>query len=725
MKLVIVESPSKAKTIEKYLGDDYTVLSSIGHVRELPKNETKAINIENNFKPYYEVIKGKEKVISQLKESVKNAEIVYLATDPDREGEAIAWHLKEILNIKAPKRIIFNEITEKKIVDAIKTPREIDNNLKVAQEARRVLDRLFGYTLSALIWKKVRYGLSAGRVQSPALRILMEREREIQKFKPTPFWIIQGKIKNKDEKIFEVSGIGDFLKYGDAKTVLDIGVSSWWIASEIKKTKRSRKPNQPFITSTLQQQANSRLFYSPSNTMRIAQKLYEAGFITYMRTDSTRMSHLAHESIKSVIENNFGKDLYEKKEYENKKKNVQDAHEAIRPTDMTKITAGKTEEEKKIYQLIWRRTIASQMVSSESLTTNIKLTPRDIKNTNIILVLKGSQITKMGWLEVDQDICDSENILPEIQKFDEFECIELNQIDKHTEPPNRYSEAGLVKELEKRDIGRPSTYAATIKTLTDRMYVEKEGRTLIPTDTGNVVSSFLEKHFKTYIADIFTANMEDNLDKIAIGEKKYKDVLAEFYYPFFDSVDKKKDIEKLTTLGKASSDFRCPICKSGMNIKLSKIGIFMSCGRFPDCNGARTKDGEEIKEEKIGKICPKCNKGELIKKMGKYGFFCTCNNYPKCKYIEQDKEITEKAKTGVECPVCKKAEIIERKGKFGVFYGCNSYPECKFTMRARPTSKNCNICKSLMMEGTKTIPERCCDKTCPMHRPDKLAKNKT
>ena len=724
MKLVIVESPSKAKTIEKYLGDNYTVLSSIGHICELPKSESKAINIENDFKPCYEVIKGKEKIIFQLKESVKKAEIVYLATDPDREGEAIAWHLKEILNIKTPKRIVFNEITKEKVEDAIKNPREIDDNLKIAQEARRVLDRLFGYTLSALIWKKVRYGLSAGRVQSPALRILMEREREREKFKSTPFWIIQGKIRNKDGKIFEVSGVGEFLKYGDAKTVLDIGVPSWWIVGEIKKTKRSRKAKQPFITSTLQQQSNSRLSYSPANTMRIAQKLYEEGFITYMRTDSTRMSDLAHESIKLVIENSFGKDLYEKKEHTDKKKNIQDAHEAIRPTDMTKITAGRNEEEKKIYQLIWKRTIASQMVDAESLTTNIKLNPKVIKNENIILVLKGSQITKMGWLEVDQDSCDSENILPEIQKFDEFECIELNQIDKHTEPPNRYSEAGLVKELEKRGIGRPSTYAATIKTLTDRMYVEKKDRTLIPTDTGNVVSSFVEKYFKEYIADIFTANMEDDLDKIAIGEKKYKDILTKFYYPFFDSVDKKKDIEKLTTLGKAPSNFRCPICNSGMNIKLSKIGTFMSCGRFPDCNGARTKEGEEIKEEKIGKICPQCKKGDLIKKMGRFGVFCACNNYPKCKYIEQDKETKESAKTGIECPVCKKAEIIERKGKFGAFYGCNAYPGCKFTMRAKPTSKKCSICNSLMMEGTKTIPERCCDKTCPMHRPDKLTKMK-
>ena len=696
--------------------------SSVGHIRELPKNESRAINIESDFKPCYEVIKGKEKVISQLKTEAKGAETIYLATDPDREGEAIAWHLKEVMAIKDPKRIIFNEITKDAVNTAIQNPRNIDNNLKIAQEARRVLDRLFGYTLSALIWKKVRYGLSAGRVQSPALRILMERDREIQKFKPTPFWIIVGKVKNINGEIFDVTGGVDFEKYGDAKEILDVGVQSFWLVEEVKKTKRQKKPSSPLTTSTLQQQANSRLLYSPANTMRIAQKLYEAGAITYMRTDSTRISEQAHKAIKSVIENIFGSDLYERKDYVQKKKNVQDAHEAIRPTDMLKKIAGKSEDEQKLYSLIWSKTIASQMVNTESLTTNIKLVPENHKNKAVQLVLKGSQIMTMGWMEADQWINSNENILPEIKEDDRFECVELNQIDKHTEPPNRYSEAGLVKELEKRGIGRPSTYAATIKTLIDRAYVEKEGRTLVPTDTGNVVSSFVEKHFKNYISDVFTAEMENNLDEIALGSKKYKDLLSDFYYPFFDTVDKKKDIEKLTTLGKAPSDFRCPICNSGMNIKLSKIGTFMSCGRFPECNGARTKDGEEIKEEKIGKMCPECKKGELIKKMGKFGSFCACNNYPKCKYIEQDKAELEKLKTGVECPVCKKAEIIERKGKFGVFYGCNNYPECKFTMRAKPTLNNCPICKSLMMEGTKTIPERCCDKTCPMHRPDKLNK---
>ena len=392
MKLLIVESPSKAKTIEKYLGDDFKVLSSVGHIRELPKNESRAINIESDFKPCYEVIKGKEKVISQLKTEAKGAETIYLATDPDREGEAIAWHLKEVMAIKDPKRIIFNEITKDAVNTAIQNPRNIDNNLKIAQEARRVLDRLFGYTLSALIWKKVRYGLSAGRVQSPALRILMERDREIQKFKPTPFWIIVGKVKNINGEIFDVTGGVDFEKYGDAKEILDVGVQSFWLVEEVKKTKRQKKPSSPLTTSTLQQQANSRLLYSPANTMRIAQKLYEAGAITYMRTDSTRISEQAHKAIKSVIENIFGSDLYERKDYVQKKKNVQDAHEAIRPTDMLKKIAGKSEDEQKLYSLIWSKTIASQMVNTESLTTNIKLVPENHKNKAVQLVLKGSQI---------------------------------------------------------------------------------------------------------------------------------------------------------------------------------------------------------------------------------------------------------------------------------------------------------------------------------------------
>ena len=713
--LVIVESPTKVKTIGKYLGDDYDVVASVGHIRDLPKTEKGTIDIENDFKPNYVVPKEKEKVVNDIIKRSKKADTVILATDPDREGEAIAWHIKEAAKLKDPKRIVFNEITKDAILKALEQPREIDESLKTSQEARRVLDRLFGYTLSKLIWKKVRYGLSAGRVQSPALRILMEREREIRAFIPETYWEMSAVMKRENGEEYLVEGAQTLSDKKEMEDILKKSKKTEWNIASIKETKQERKPKAPFITSSLQQAANSELSWSPSYTMRVAQKLYEAGLITYMRTDSTHIAKSAEDSIKKHITEEFGLDQYQKGLYKNKG-NAQEAHEAIRPTNPGNPFGGKTKEEKKLYDLIYKRTIASHMVSAEIIRTIVRFE----SDLGFAFVIRGARIVKEGWFQVNPEAKGKENEIPTFTEGEKFICIDVNSNEKETSPPSRYSEAGLVKELESRGIGRPSTYAAIIYTLVDRNYVEKEQRTLIPTDLGDVVSSFLEKHFENYISDDFTATMESTLDKIAEGSAKYKDTLSNFYFPFKEGVDAKEDIEKLTTLGDAPEEFKCPKCDASMIYKLSRTGTFMSCSEYPDCDGARTKEGEIIKDpEEIGKNCPKCEK-PLVRRTGRYGDFISCSGYPKCKYIEEDPEEKAKKDTGVKCTDCKKGTMVERRGRFGIFFSCSEYPDCKYAIKAKPTGEKCKECSSLMMEGTKTIPERCSVKTCPMHNPHKL-----
>jgi len=596
--LVIVESPAKAKTIEKYLGKDYVVRASVGHIRDLPKSNDKALDIEAGFVPHYEVSPAKKKVVAELVSMVKKTSEVILAPDLDREGEAIAWHLQETLGLKNPKRIVFNEITKEAIQEAMKTPRTVDMKLKEAQEARRVLDRLFGYDLSGLIWKKVRYGLSAGRVQSPALRIIMEREREIRAFIPEDYWVLTGNY-SKDRNQFLLKCDKDQTEKSEVDRIEKEANAGKWSIIAVKETKGQRKPNAPFTTSTLQQSASTRLGFAPSRTMRAAQKLYEKGYITYMRTDSRNLSKQAMGQILSLIEKDFGKNYAEARVYGKQSKNAQEAHEAIRPTDVSKKTQGTTAEEQELYQLIWERTVSSQMVGADVLKTKISanIPGETIPNFSI----NGQQVIFPGWLAVDTRSRSEDVELPKLEKGDAINLEELVIEAKQTTPPNRYSEAGLIKELEKRGIGRPSTYASTIKTIVDRGYVEKEGRTLFPTDTGDVVSSFVEEHFGSYISDDFTADMESKLDGIAAGEKKYVPTLSEFYTPFHKQVESKEDIPKLTNLGEADAKFKCPTCKSSMVIKLGRGGKFLSCSKFPDCDGALTIDGKEAKStEPIG-----------------------------------------------------------------------------------------------------------------------------
>lgn len=721
--LVIVESPAKAKTIEKYLGSEYLVRASVGHIRDLPKQNKKAIDIPGGFTPHYEISAGKEKVVSDLKKLAKQSAEVILATDPDREGEAIAWHISEALGLKNAKRIVFHEITKDAIIQAVKEPRPIDQCLRKAQEARRVLDRLVGYDLSGIIWKKVRYGLSAGRVQSPALRILMEREREIRAFIPETYWRITADldIDARTHLSFQCS-----IEPRDKAVVSHIittGRKGRWIVTDIKASEVKRLPRAPFTTSTLQQTASTRLGMSPSRTMQIAQKLYEGGLITYMRTDSTNMSKGAQEEACAYIEGKWGKDKVLPRTFKTKSKNAQEAHEAIRPTSLSRATAGATPEQTRLYRLIWQRTIASQMV--DALTMRTKITANIVPQVGVEPIpdfaINGARLLTPGWLLADPEAAGDEVLLPEVNVGTGLELVKLDSEEKETEPPSRYTEAGLVKELEKRDIGRPSTYASILKTIVDRGYVTKDGKTLKPTDTGDVVSSFLEEHFAKYISDTFTAEMEQELDDIAEGKREYAKTLAEFYGPFLTDLKSKDDIAKATNMGVADDSILCPKCHGGMVIKLGKSGRFYSCVDFPTCDGARTTEGNELEGPRpTGEICPKCEKGELVERDGRFGKFIACGNYPKCKYIKNDPALALTKSSGVKCPSCNNGEMIERKGRFGIFYSCSNYPDCKHAIKTKPTGNFCKICGKLMMEGTKTIPERCSDKLCLNHNPHKI-----
>ncbi len=750
MKLLIVESPSKAKTIEKYLDGAYTVRASVGHVRDLPKSNKKAIDIPGGFIPHYEISKGKEKVVNELQHLAEKAKEIMLATDPDREGEAIAWHIEELLKedkkVKAPiQRVTFHEITKEAVEEALKSPRKIDTNLRRAQEARRILDRLVGYDLSGIIWKKVRYGLSAGRVQSPALRIIMEREREIRAFIPEQYWILEGLFEtNKKDKLL-LSCVDEPRDKKVVDNILELGNTNKWYITDLKASEQKRSPRAPFTTSTLQQVASSRLGFSPSRTMQVAQKLYEAGHITYMRTDSTNISAVATKQILEVVTKKYGKDYAEAHTYKTKSKNAQEAHEAIRPTHFESMNAGNNEEQKRLYKLIWDRVVSSQMADAKLMKTKIVA---NIKAGSIPdFTANGSRVLFPGWLAVDTDARGEDVELPEMEIGQELKLLELKDIEKATVPPGRYTEAGLVKELEARGIGRPSTYASIMRTIEERGYVNKEGRTLFPTDTGDVVSSFLEDNFAEYISDTFTADMEDKLDDISNGDREYEKTLKDFYLPFQKELKEKDKLAKATNMGDAPDDMLCPKCNGPMIVKLARNGKFYSCEKYPDCIGARNLEGKELEGPKdLGRPCPKCGTavedsgldkngrkkrkstkvvelGRLVLREGKFGSFISCSRYPKCKYIEEDEEELKKKMTTVTCPVCNAGKMMERRGRFGIFYSCSNYPDCKNAIKAKPTGNICQYCQSLMMEGTKTIPERCSNKMCKNHNPHKLDDN--
>ncbi len=591
--LLIVESPTKARTIGHYLGKDYTVLASVGHVRDLPKSNKDAVDIEDGFTPHYVVPAEKREIIEKIKHAAEKADEVYLATDPDREGEAIAWHIKEVADLVKPKRVVFHEITKTAIEEALAHPRMIDEHLRRAQEARRVLDRIVGYDLSGLIWKKVRYGLSAGRVQSPALRILAEREREIKAFIPETYFLLQALFNSKAGE-FAATCAELPATRAEAERIVQTGRSASWSVADLSERAEERQPRPPFTTSTLQQTASTRLAFTPSRTMRAAQKLYEAGHITYMRTDSVNLAQEAVAKMAGVIEKEFGTEYLQVRTFKTTSKNAQEAHEAIRPTDSSHARAGASPDEEQLYALIRTRALASQMTAARIMRTTIKAkADADIP----LFSANGSRTIFPGWLALDTAARGEDVELPKFLAGDALTLLSLGADEKQTEPPNRYTEAGLIKELEKRGIGRPSTYASTMKTIQDRGYVEKLGRALKPTATGMVVSGWLEEHFPTYVSDTFTAEMEDELDEIARGERGYTETLKAFYGPFVKAVHAKDKLPKATALGDAPKEFPCPLCGSPMEFKLGRGGIFMSCKRYPDCLGARTEEGMELKND--------------------------------------------------------------------------------------------------------------------------------
>ncbi len=645
MNLVIVESPSKGKTIEQYLGKGYTVLASFGHVRDLPKSKI-GIDTEHNYEPSYIVPTKAKKVLTELKNAAKKSDIIYLATDYDREGEAIAWHIVEALGMKRTdeklKRITFHEITKDAIQEAVKKPRQLDMHLIDAQQARRVLDRLVGYKLSPFLWKKIYTGLSAGRVQSVAVRLIVDREREIQAFVPTEYWSIEGDfvakqqsftgmlVKRNEEKIEKLS----VKNKEEADTlVADLNGAAYTVG-QIDKRTVARHPYGPFTTSTLQQTASHQLGYSAKRTMSIAQRLYEAGHITYMRTDSTNLSAQAVSAARGYIGKAFGdKYLPEKTRiYKTKAKGAQEAHEAIRPTHPEKSPAEMagqlTDEQAKLYELIWKRLIASQMASASLEQITMTLTAKG-KQDQYTFRANGQNILFDGFLRLWQEKLESKS-LPELVTGDPVDLLKLRSEQHFTEPPARFNEASLIKTLEENGIGRPSTYAPTISTIVDRGYVQIENRQLIPQEVGFIVTDLLKEHFPDIVDVSFTATIEEDFDKVAEGEREWQKVIDAFYRPFESHLkEKEQTVEKQKT--EEATDEVCDLCGKPMVIKLGRFGRFMACTGFPDC-----KNTKAILKS-TGIACPKCQEGELVeRKTRRRRTFWGCSRYPKCDFATWD-----------------------------------------------------------------------------------------
>lgn len=643
-KLVIVESPSKAKTIKKYLGDDYDVIASQGHIIDLPSSKF-GVDIENNFRPEYKTMKGKAKIVKEIKEKAKNKEKVYLATDPDREGEAIAWHLKNVLNIDDSDkcRITFNEITKTAIKSAVEHPRKVDNNLVDAQQARRVLDRIVGYKLSPLLWKKIKKGLSAGRVQSVALKIIIDRERQIRDFKPEEYWLLTAKLQREKDIVFAKF-------YGDTKKKIELKNQEQvdeiiktidkkeYKVIDVKKSERKKNPPPPFTTSSLQQEASRKLGFSVKKTMMVAQRLYESGYITYMRTDSTRLSDDAKKMAKEYIVSNFGKNYYLDRVFKTKD-TAQDAHEAIRPSRLNIQSSEFEGDEKKLYTLILNRFLASQMSVAVYDTTKIV-----IQVENYIFHVNGSVIKFDGFMKLyiegkdDTRIVDEEieGMLPEFKIGEILEQKELKKEQKFTEPPSRYTEASLVKAMEEKAIGRPSTYAPTISTLLDRVYIEKDRKFLVPTNLGEVVNNMLEEYFKNIVDVAFTAEMENKLDMVAEDKENYVQMLREFYDPFITNLNDVEDKIEKVKLPEEVTDVKCELCGRNMVIKQGRFGKFLACPGYPECKNAKPI----VQECNIP--CPKCGGKVLIKKTKTKKTFYVCENNTnsedsKCDYISWNK----------------------------------------------------------------------------------------
>ena len=728
--LVIVESPAKSKTIKKILGNNYTIEASLGHVRDLSSKNELGFDVNNGFKPSFVILPEKRKVVSKLNELAKKSDKIYLASDPDREGEAIAWHVKEVLKVPEEKifRIEFNEITPKAVKYAVEHSRQIDMDKVKAQQTRQILDKLVGYKLSPVLWKQLgNYHLSAGRVQSVALRMICEREDEINAFTPVEYWSITA-LLDKDGKEFEAElskYIGSKIDINNEEEALKIkedleNPNVEYVVSKVTKRDTTRKPTAPFITSTLQREASSKLGYGVSKTMQIAQKLYEGieiddgsiGLITYMRTDSVRISDDAQAMAKEFIINNYGKEYYPTtpNNYVKGKKNVQDAHEAIRPSYPERTPESLkqylTNEQYRLYSLIWNKFMSSQMAPAKVANKTVDITAGDYE-----LKTGTSKVIFDGFLKLYQD--NSEEVESKIPDLSEGDKLKLNDImpkQHFTQPPPRYSEASLVKALEEYGIGRPSTYATIITKIQQRQYVEKQDKALVPTFLGKTVCKQLVTQFSDIMDYAFTAGMEEKLDMIADKKAVWNDVLQNFYDPFIDNVN---DVMSNAQKVKIESDVTCPNCGRKMIVRTNRFGSqFLGCSGYPECKTILSldKSGAVINNanepEKSDEKCEKCG-GDLYIKIGPYG------RYTECAECKTRKSIVNS--TGVICPKCGEGEIIERKSKRGVvFYGCNKYPDCDFVLWNEPTGEKCPQCESLLVKRTLKSGEitECSNRAC-------------
>jgi DNA topoisomerase-1 len=713
--LIIVESPSKAKTIEKFLGSNYVVKASMGHLRDLP-SKSLGVDIENNFKAKYVTDRKKNKVVQELKKYASEADAVYLASDYDREGEAIAWHLAHILKKevkdKPLHRIIFNEITKNAIKNAVNNPGEIDQNMVDSQQARRILDRIVGYTLSPMLWKVITKNLSAGRVQSVALRIICEREDEIEAFKSEEYWNIDAKLYKDNLTSFKASlskWQGEKAKIPNkefADEILQHIKENEFIISELKETSRKIQPGPSYITSTLQQDAARFLGFSAKKTMMVAQQLYEGietggestGLITYMRTDSLRISKEALKSCRDLIVKRYGeKSLNPKERVFRTKSNAQDAHEAIRPTDAHRtpnsIKSFLSTDQLKLYTLIWQKFVATQMID-----VTVKSKKMVIEAGKAQFTANGATIVEQGFMQAfpHANVSTGEIIDRDYKKNDNLKAKELNSEQKFTKPPARYSEAMLIKELEALGIGRPSTYASITNTIIERKYVELIKKRFKPTDLGRVVNKFLVANFSDFLNVKFTAAMENNLDEITYGNLEWHEILKEYYdqlIKLMEKVDTKDAKSKLIE----ETDFVCDKCGAPMVIKWGRNGQFLACSNFPECKNIKdfTKDEDGnikiVEQEKVDGECPKCG-SELVVKKGRFGKFIACSDYPKCKH-------TQPFTMGIKCPECGDGEITEKKNRKGqYFYSCSRYPDCKFITNFKPVKMNCPSCGNYYMQ---------------------------
>ena len=732
--LVIVESPAKSKTIKKILGDGYQIEASFGHVRNLPE-KTLGFDVEHDFKPTYVIIPEKKKVVTKLNDLAKRSDKIYLASDPDREGEAIAWHVRELLQVPDDKvfRIEFNEITPKAVKYAVEHSRQIDMDKVKAQQTRQILDKLVGYKLSPVLWKQLgNYHLSAGRVQSVALRMICEREEEIEAFVPKEYWSIHT-IMDKDGKLFEA----EVNKYKNKKIEINneeeankikeflINPDTEFVVDKVTKKETKRKPTAPFITSTLQRAASSKLGFGVSKTMQVAQKLYEGieidgtpiGLITYMRTDSVRISDDAHEMAKKFITENYGEKYYPPTTniYVKGKQNVQDAHEAIRPSYPERtpesIKQYLAPDQYKLYKLIWEKFMSSQMAPAEIANKTI-----DIKAGDYNLKAGTSKILFDGFLKLyndaEEDEKDADAKIPDLEKDDKVKCKEINPKQHFTQPPPRYNEASLVKALEEHGIGRPSTYATIITVIQTRKYVEKRDKALVPTLLGRTVCKQLVEQFADIMDYKFTAGMEEKLDKIAEKKAVWNVVLKEFYSPFMEVVNSVMQTAQRVNI---ESDKKCPNCGKVMLVKTSRFGTqFLGCSGYPECKTIislnnsmelddANKDGEP---QTVDEKCEKCG-GAMVMKIGPYGKYLECKECGnRKKYIRS---------TGVKCPKCGEGMIVEKKSKYGkIFFGCNRYPDCTYALWDEPTGNKCPECGELLLKkNTKNgIFEVCSSRTC-------------